>query len=783
MAIIQRQWSEPDSNPVPEGFRDELNKKLGETTHPLLAKILVERGFTDIEAALDFISPSRYVPSPASEFPGILKAVSRINSAIASGESITVWGDFDVDGQTSTALLVEALRCLGAKVNYYIPSREKESHGVHIPSLKRLIDNGTNLLITCDTGISAVNEVIYASKHGVDVIVTDHHELPATLPPAFSLINPHFLPPGHPLRSLPGVGVAYKLVEALFDEYGKPEELSQFLDLAVLGIIADVAELKADTRYLAQKGLDALRKSHRIGLQTLFTLAELNPDLLTEEHIGFMIGPRLNALGRLGDANKGVEFLITEEPDTAYLLGVELEGLNAQRQLLSEQVFRGALAQLERDPSISGFNALVLSHPSWPAGIIGIVASRLAELYGKPVVLLSAPPDETTARGSARSVPEVDIIKAISSQSEILTSFGGHTMAAGLAVAAQNIDALRIGLSKAIGKQIGKSLPTQPVKIDALVTLEELSLEMVADISRMGPFGAGNPEVIFGAKDVTITNRRLIGRSNEHVLLTIVDQAGTEMVVMWWQGAQYPYPAENFDLAFTARTSDFRGKRSLQLTWITARDQVPAGPTPVEKAPIQWMDKRQESNLLRSLQEILSDDPEAQIWSEGGVSLNLIQAHNRTQLTRARTLVILTRPPSRQAIQHAIQTVDPEIIYAFSAQQDMDDVQMLTRRLSGLLKYTINHYNGKVEIDTLAALCAHNTSTIRFCLEMLFTKGVFEIEHLDRGLVFVKEGEQGRGNRSTSNKDNGALLKLRAALAETKAFRNYFSTAPLEFLA
>ncbi len=320
----------------------------------------LRRGFDRVETARSFLDPKHYRPAAPADLPNLVTAVARLSRAIRERERICVWGDFDVDGQTSTTLLVSTLRDLGAEVSYHIPHRERESHGVNLPVLKELLAEGVELLLTCDTGVSAHEAVDYARERGVEFVITDHHDLPPTLPQACAVVNPKMLSVDHPLRELPGVGVTYKLAEALYEDAGRPGGAAQHLDLVALGIVADVAVQSGDTRYLLQRGLKALRRTERLGLQELIKLADLKPERLTEEDIGFQLAPRLNALGRLGDAQVAVELLSTLDRTRARILAAELEGLNAQRKLLVDQVMRAALAQIDRDPSLLEHSALGL---------------------------------------------------------------------------------------------------------------------------------------------------------------------------------------------------------------------------------------------------------------------------------------------------------------------------------------------------------------------------------------------------------------------------------------
>ncbi|MFL7809575.1 MAG: DHH family phosphoesterase, partial [Anaerolineae bacterium] len=347
-------WLDPQPVEVP----DDLRQAVGGLD--LVAQTLVRRGIRSRAAARAFLNPEYYTQAPSGDLPDLEAATACLWRAIERQEPIAIWGDFDADGQTSTALLLETLRALGARVTYRVPRRD-EGHGIHLRGLEKLINDGARLILTCDTGVTAHDAVTSANQLGAEVIVTDHHVLGKELPPALAVINPHRLPPGHPLEALVGVGVAYQLARAL-----DAEVAARSLDLVALGTVADVGKLTADNRYLVQLGLDALRSTKRPGLQAIYKSAELRPEGITEEHIGFVLGPRLNALGRLDDAAHGVELLTTENAIQARSLATVVEGLNAQRQQLTRDVMAGALGQIERNPALlSDYHALVLSQTEW----------------------------------------------------------------------------------------------------------------------------------------------------------------------------------------------------------------------------------------------------------------------------------------------------------------------------------------------------------------------------------------------------------------------------------
>ncbi len=595
-------WLQPSSVSIPPALAQAAGG------HPLVAQVLAQRGMVDPDRARAFLDPACYTPASPFDLPGMDRAVERVQQAIAAGDRIAIWGDFDVDGQTATTLLVQALRSLDADVIFHIPVRAEEGHGVNLPSLQRLIDDGARLVVTCDTGIDAHEAVDHACQRGVDLVITDHHDLPATLPPASAVVNPKLLPAGHPLGTLPGVGVAYKLAEALAPDAGR------HLDLVALGIVADVAFQTGDSRYLLQRGLASLRQTERLGVQAMLELAEVNPAWLNEEHIGFELAPRLNALGRLGDANLAVEFLLTGDPQRARVLATMLEGLNAERKRLTDQIFQGALAQIERDPSLLEHAALVLAHPAWPAGVIGIVASRLAERLHRPVVLLAAPPGQL-ARGSARSVEGCNINAAIAAQSALLAGFGGHPMAAGLSIDPERIAEFRRKLGRSVAAQLGEAAAEPALIIDGHLPLADLSLDLVADLERLAPFGPGNPRLTMVSPNHSLAGERIIGRSGDHRLLTVEDATGARQQVVWWQGAGWPLPEGRFDLAYSARASTWRGQRSVQIEWVDVRP-VPGAVIVIPPARPAVVDQRRVAQPAAML-EALRAQPGVQVWCEG----------------------------------------------------------------------------------------------------------------------------------------------------------------------
>jgi single-stranded-DNA-specific exonuclease len=767
-------WIEPPPVDITASFGD-LNLP------PLIAQTLVRRGIDTPEAARAFLLPDSL---PFTAFPGIDPAVERIYDAIRNRELICVWGDFDVDGQTSTTVLVQTLQELGADVVYYIPIRGKESHGVHIETLKPILDNGAKLIVTCDTGITAYEAVDYINSRGADVVITDHHDLGPTLPNAKAIVNPKLLPEDHVLANLAGVGVAYKLAEALLTNYQLPLRKREnpnpalftpsfLLDLVALGLIADVALLKGETRSLVQRGIQVLRNTARVGLRTMAELSGTSLESLTEETVGFTFAPRLNALGRLGDANPSVELLLSHNPARARVIATQIEGLNAQRRLLTNQVFEAAEAQLRENPELLAEPAIILTNENWPGGVVGIVANKLVERYRKPTILLNQS-ESGILRGSARSVEGLHITEAITTQKDLLLGFGGHPMAAGLALEAWKLPGFRKGLGKAIEAQLGRAVRQEPtLQIDCWLKLDEINLEFAEMLEALAPFGAGNPALTFATHKVGLRSVTTIGKNREHLRLTVEDENGNLQSVLWWGGAGNELPEEGskFDIAYSLRASTFRGDKQVTLQFEEFRI-VEEVPPELRKHKIEIVDYRLESvSLLTGLQD---QAPALQIWAEGA---DKVKGRNRLELQPAEELAIYTAPPSSADLRAALETVKPQKVYLFGVSPGPEKADAFLGRLAGLAKYVINQKGGIVTVAELAVVTGQREGAIRLGLEWLAAGGHVSIQR-DDGTVQLSPGN----HESNQYLQRELYLAVKGILEETAAYRLHFQRADAESL-
>ena len=783
-------WIDPSPIEIPASFAD-LNLP------PLIAGTLVRRGISTLATAQAFLDPSSHPESSPYELPGMDATVKRILLAIHKNESICIWGDFDVDGQTSTALLLQTLTALDADVIYHIPIRAVSSHGVHLPELTEIIDRGAKLIVTCDTGVTAHSAVDYAKSRGVDFVITDHHDpiLAARagaagtgerseaqskrydLPDAVAVVNPKRLSKDHPLANLAGVGVAYKLAQALIESTNSSSITHhELLDLVALGLIADVALLKGDTRALAQKGLAVLRETKRLGLRTIMEMANIQPETVNEETIGFTFAPRLNAIGRLGDANPAVELLTTSDPVRARVLAAQLEGLNSQRRLLTSQVYRAAEAQLREDPSLLEQPAIVLGHPSWPGGVVGIVASRLKDRYNKPVILLNTAEGEP-ARGSARSIEGLHITEAIAAQKDLLLGFGGHPMAAGMALEQENLPAFRKRLGVTIESMLGDVVYEEPsLQLDAWLPFDELTLALADEIERLSPFGAGNPSLTFASRNVTLKAVRKIGKTGEHLRLNLEDKHGNTSSVLWWNGVddELPETGSKIDIAYSLRASTYRGERQLNLQFIDFR-VVEEKFVEVKREKIEVVDLRQTPKPIEELSMVYGL-PSTVIFAEGD-DKKKVDGVDRFNLQPSDELAIYTAPPGPAEMKALIEMVKPQKIYLVAKNPPIEKTDEFLTRLTGMAKFVIAKKGGKTSVSELSAATAQRESTVRIGLEWLSAGGHVAIVG-EEDAVSLSAGS-GEGNQYVQKE---LYVAVKGLLEETAAYREHVQKANPESL-
>lgn len=545
--------------------------------HPLTARLLLQRGVTTPEAADAFLNPSLAQMHDPFLMEGMRAAVDNILQALELGERIVVHGDYDVDGISSVSVLYEFLTDIGANAAYFIPRRDRDGYGLTIETVRRLQHEGAQVLITTDCGISSVDEVRLARALGMRVIIVDHHTIPPVLPPANAILNP--LQPGcrFPFKQLAAVGVTFNLVVALRAElrlrgifqYVPEPDLRNYLDLVALGTVADVVPLVDENRIFTRFGLEILSRRRRAGISALMERACHDLEQATTQTISFQIAPRLNAAGRMDDASICVDLLTTRSYAHAVELAGRLEEMNKERQISEREIMRSALIQAEEQAALER-PILILVGEEWNRGVLGIVASRMLERYNRPAILIGI--ENGVGKGSARSTEAVNIIAALTGVKDLLHSYGGHVAAAGLALAAEQVDALRTRLPQVVTELLHNAPLQRPqLLIDGVIQLAHMDREFLQDLERLEPFGYGNPEPIFQCLPQRASRIRVVGK--RHLRARFHDEDVSVEGIGFSLSAAKPLLDRPVALAFSPRISFYQGEHRLE---ITIKDIKPA---------------------------------------------------------------------------------------------------------------------------------------------------------------------------------------------------------------
>jgi len=480
---------------------------------PAISRILLQRGIDDYDKAKAYFRPTLQLLHDPFLMDGMREATSRISRALSEGEQILVFGDYDVDGTNGAAMVCLFLKKLGGKVESYIPNRMKEGYGISRAGIDRAHMNGASLFIAVDCGITAIDQVEYARGLGIDVIICDHHEAGGRIPNAVAVLDPHKPGDTYPFKGLCGCGVAFKLIQAMARVVGKEDLLRDYLDFVALATTADIVPLNGENRILVKIGLEPVNKNPRVGIKALIESAGLKPGQITTGQIVFALAPRINAVGRLGDAMRAVKLLISEDEEEGQSLARILEEENRNRRKIDEDTFTEAQALAEETGYADSQSAIVLHQVHWHPGVIGIVASRMVEKYYKPSIMMATV--DGVAKGSARSVPGFDIYEALKKCQDKLIQFGGHKYAAGLSVEASRFDEFREAFNAVVQETLPEELKTPTIKIDTEISLSELTPRFIRILGEFAPFGPGNVRPTFLSRNVEVTGiPRIVGKNH-----------------------------------------------------------------------------------------------------------------------------------------------------------------------------------------------------------------------------------------------------------------------------
>ncbi|TAE58722.1 MAG: single-stranded-DNA-specific exonuclease RecJ [Nostocales cyanobacterium] len=570
----------------------ELATKLANLTNisPIIAQLLINRGLETPETAEKFINPeSINLPSPLEDFPDLATSVELLETAIKNQEKIAICGDYDADGMTSTALLLRSLRALGADVDYAIPSRMHEGYGINNRIVEEFKSEGVSLILTVDNGIAAVEPIQKARELGLKVIITDHHDIPKQLPPANAILNPKLISESSPYRGVAGVGVAYILAVSLAQKMGELKGLVHpMLALFTLGTIADLAPLNGVNRRWVKRGLKLLPKSTVPGIQALIQVSgvqasegetnqnsQQNTKTLKPDDIGFRLGPRINAIGRIGNPQTVIELLTTDDMGIALERAMQCEQINAERQKMCTEIEQEAISLVE-DLYVENLHkdrVLVVIKENWHHGVIGIVASRLVERYGVPV-FIGTSEGEGVIRGSARGIPEFNVFHALEHCDHLLGKYGGHKAAGGFSLPADNLESLRLHLCEFANSCLEIHHLKPLLKIDVQANFNQINQDLFQQLNILHPCGIENPDPIFWTPNVQVIQQQTVGKNKDHlkvVFSQIINHQRYEIKgIAWRWGDLFPLPSR-LDIAYKLRENNYNGNSNIEIELVGVR--------------------------------------------------------------------------------------------------------------------------------------------------------------------------------------------------------------------
>ncbi|WP_160721913.1 single-stranded-DNA-specific exonuclease RecJ [Bacillus sp. USDA818B3_A] len=708
---------------------------------PLVASLLVNRGLNTVESARYFLFGKDGFHDPYL-LKGMETAVNRIREAIEKQEPILIYGDYDADGVSSTTVLMITLRDLGANVQFYIPNRFSEGYGPNEAAFRHAAENGIKLLITVDTGIAAVHEASVAKELGMDLIITDHHEPGPVLPEALAIIHPKLPDSTYPFRELAGVGVAFKLAHALYGEV--PEHL---LEIAVIGTIADLVSLKDENRLIARKGLEKLKTTENIGLKAILKLAGVDFKSINEETIGFTLAPRINAVGRLEDADLAVQLLLTDDQDEAAALAEEMNALNKTRQEIVNTITAEAIEEVEKNFPIETNKVLVIGREGWNAGVIGIVASRLVEKFYRPTIVLNFDPEKGVAKGSARSIFGFDLFKNLSTCRELLPHFGGHPMAAGMTLKLEDVAELRQRLNLLADEQLSEDDLIPITQLDEEIHLENISLNALDELSLLAPFGVDNPKPKVLINNVAIKSIRKIGSEQNHLKLLINEEGASldgigfglgplvdhispaskisligELSINEWNNIRKPQIFIHDVAVNKWQLFDFRGQRRTH----HLQNTVPAENRKIvvfNKANLEKMNPELQSEAI-----LIQDLEEAKVFDGNGANIALVDF-----------------PPSKDLLKELIAGEKPARIYAYFYKEASDYFSTIPTRDHFKWFYALLLKKGPIDLnlhgETIAKHRGWSQETIKF-MSKVFSE--LDFVTINNGFITLNTGAQKR---------------------------------------
>jgi len=714
----------------------------------LIKRLLFSRGVKTEEDIREFLNPLEFTPYSPNVFTDMEKAVERLSRAIDNQEKIVIYGDFDADGVTSTSLLYRTFTHLGANVNYFIPDREKEGHGFDTKALVKLMTAlKPKVIISVDCGISDAEAVNFIKSFKIDVIITDHHEAPEELPPAYAIINPKA--PNAldetlsakdilSLTSLAGVGVAFKVATGLLQHYGKTDFISEILPYVAVGTVADVVPLVHENRYLVTKGLDLISQGKHYGLKRLIERAGYKVENgLTSETIAFGVAPRINASGRLDTVEEAVKVLISDNPQEIEMAISNLEEFNKIRQNLCQEVFAEADDMVQKEGN--KYPAIVLFNSKWHVGIIGIVASKLVEKYYKPTFLMTYSEETKQIKCSARSIEGVHLYDAINSISELLDGFGGHALAAGLSFSPEKYpfkqvkeQLLRTVKEMTTGKDLKPFL-----KVDLELTPDDITVDLVEEISKLEPFGASNPSPVFAIKNLKIKQKRLMGENKNHLRLTVQKDASELTCVRWQLGDISLVNGDPLDVAFHPQINEYNGNTSVQLVVDDIHSEFLKEDETESVQKLKIHDHRKKTDILPQVNDYVKNTKQnIMVFAESKQILDMLKPFkslsekifSREKSAPCDSVMFFDYPADKETLENILRETSPHSIHLMNYDIKYFDDKEFLKTFAGMLKFASNNNAGKVDLRRCASHLGKSIHLIEKLLELFEECGFIHIK-------------------------------------------------------
>lgn len=717
----------------------KINNKANAST-TLVERLLSTRGITKKDEIKEFLNPFETQITNPNVFLDMQKAVERISKAIDSEENILIYGDFDADGVTSTALLLRTFRELGAKVDSFIPDREKDGHGLNVKALVKLMaTKKPKVIITVDCAVSDVEQVKFINSFKIDVIITDHHEAPDELPPALAIINPKAQNALDEklsakeicnLTSLAGVGVAFKLAHALLEHYNKLDYLYDIFPYVAVGTISDVVPLIGENRYFVAKGLQLISSGKHWGLKRLLESAGYVLEQgITSEQIAFGVAPRINASGRLDNVEDALNVLASDNKQEIEMSIISLNNFNKVRQELCESIFLEAEEMLKSENKND--NTIILFNPKWHIGIIGIVASKLVEKYYKPTFLMTYSEETKQVRCSSRSIEGVNIYDVLSANSELFDGFGGHAMAGGLSFSSENVAFEEV--KKAINTTVNEILDGKELKpilnVDLNIEPNEVDGNLISDIERLQPFGAANPNPVFAMYNLTLLQKKLMGSNKNHLKLVVEDSQHNTFDCIWWsKGDISLVSGDILDIAFCPQTNTYNGTTSIQLIIqdIHADNLVDEEELHQESASeIKVYDHRKKTNIFPSVNDyVKTSNLNIAVFAEDKTVLECLKPYkdlnericNRHTVSTCDVVMFFDYPPCSDLFDEILQKSTPKFVHFMHYEIKTPDEKEILKTFSGMLKFAHKSKDGIFDLQRSASFLAEKKETV---LELL----------------------------------------------------------------